>query len=61
MPPPRRTKVKFAVGIGVSIGVLIGTLFAAKKSKQEKKLTGKARPQEAVNAERSRKAIDLED
>ena len=58
IPPPRRTRVKYAVGIGLPLGVLIGTLFAAKKPKQEKKLTGKAGP---MNAERSRRARDLED
>ena len=56
IPPPRRTRVKYAVGIGLPLGVLIGTLFAAKKSKPEKKLTSKAGPKEAVNAERSRRA-----
>jgi hypothetical protein len=59
--PPRRTKVKYAVGIGLPLGFLIGTLFAAKKSKPEKNLTGKAGPKEAMNAERPRRARDLED
>ena len=59
--PPRRTKVKYAVGIGLPLGFLIGTLFAAKKSKPEKNLTGKAGPKEAMNAQRPRRARDLED
>ena len=33
---PRKTKVKYAIGLGVPLGVLIGSLFAARKSKQEK-------------------------
>ena len=61
MPRLRRKKIKYAVGIGLPLGVLIGTLFAVKKSKKEKNLPGKAGPEEAMNAERSRRGRDLED
>ena len=36
---PRKTKVKYAIGIGVPVGLLIGSLVAARK-KQEKKPKG---------------------
>jgi len=37
----RKTKVKYAIGIGVPLGVLVGSLFVARKTKQEKKANDK--------------------
>ena len=33
---PRKTKVKYALGIGVPLGIIVGSLFAARKAKRDK-------------------------
>ena len=37
MPRSRRTKVGYALGIGVPLAVLIGSMFAGRKPKQQRK------------------------
>lgn len=37
---PSKTKVKYAIGIGVPLGILVGSLFAARKKKVEKQPKG---------------------
>ena len=44
MPGARKTKVKYAVGIGVPLAILIGSAFARRKPRQEKSATDGEKP-----------------